>query len=225
MGNRNTSKRKPFHPSRPISLAQKRWIFLGTLLGLIILGGAIIFWSRSGAKGLNTAELAKDPSIGPADAKVTIVEYGDFGCTTCKAWFQSGVLEKTIGQYGDQVRFVWRDFPIITAQSPKAAEAGQCAFNQGKFWQYHDLLYQRAPALSVSDLKSYAAEIGLDSAEFDQCLDSGQEKAKVDQSLQEAYQHGFRATPAFLVNNKPLVGPPTFDQLKALIDPILASGG
>ncbi len=84
------------------------------------------------------------------------------------------------------MRFVWKDFPIITTESPKAAEAGQCAFDPGKFWEYHDLLYKEAPALSVTALKSYAAELGLDTAKFDASLDSGQDAPKVKQSLLEA---------------------------------------
>ena len=99
--------------------------------------------------------------------------------------------------YGDQVRFVWRDFPVITPQSPKAAEAGQCAYDQGQYWEYHDLLYERAPALGVNDLKTYAAEVGLDTAQFNQCLDAGQHQATVDHDLQDALGRGFRGTPSF----------------------------
>ena len=83
-----------------------------------------------------------------------------------------------LAEYGDQVQFVWRDFPIITAQSPKAAEAGQCAFDQGKFWEYHDYLFERANSLSVSDLKAYAREVGLDGEQFDQCLDFRAEQSQ-----------------------------------------------
>ena len=120
---------------------------------------------------------------------------------------------------------MWRDFPVITAQSPKAAEAGQCAYDQGKFWEYHDLLYERAPALSVSDLKAYAAEIGLDTERFNQCLDSSQHQATVERDEQEAFRRGFRGTPSFLVNDQPLVGPPSFDDLQKLLDSILTAGG
>jgi protein-disulfide isomerase len=132
-------------------------------------------------------------------------------------------MDEVLAQYGNKVRFVWRDFPIITPQSPKAAEAGQCAFDQGKFWEYHDLLYERAPALSVSDLKSYASELGFDTATFDQCLDSGQYQGKVDRSFQDARAHHFVGTPSFLVNGQPLAGPPSLETLQSLIDTILAS--
>jgi protein-disulfide isomerase len=209
--------------SRLQKLVRKYWLTIGVILALLVAAGGYTFWPRPEPAGVTTTRLEENPSIGPSNAPVTIVEYGDFGCTTCRAWFKAGIQEQVLAHYGDQVRFVWKDFPIITAQSPKAAEAGQCAFDQGKFWPYHDLLYNRAPALSVSDLKSYAAELGLDTAEFNRCLDSGRYQAKVNQSLQEAYKRGFQGTPSFLVNNQPLAGPPSFETLKNLIDPILAA--
>lgn len=163
--------------------------------------------------------------LGPTDAPVTIIEYGDFGCTTCRSWFRQGVLGQILAYYGPRVRFVWRDFPIITVASPRAAEAGQCAFDQGQFWAYHDLLYSRAPALSVSDLKAYAAEPGLDAARFDACLDSGMHPAKVEASTKHAYAHGFVATPAFLVNGRPIAGPQSFEYFMGVIDPLLSAAG
>lgn len=197
-------------------------------IGIVLVGAlllvAFIFWPRPQQVTVDPARLALDPSLGPTTAPVTIIEYGDFGCTTCRAWFRAGIMDEVLAQYGDNVRFVWRDFPIITSQSPKAAEAGQCAFDQGKFWEYHDLLYERAPALSVSDLKSYASELGLDTATFDQCLDSGQYQGKVDRSLQDARAHHFVGTPSFLINGQPLAGPPSLETLQGLIDSILAAG-
>ncbi len=193
-------------------------------VAVIVAAIALILWMQSRVPALGAARLASDPSLGSSSAKVTIIEYGDFGCTTCLGWEKAGVLKQIIAAYGDRVRFIWRDYPIITAQSPKAAEAGQCAFDQGKFWQYHDLLYAKAPALSSDDLKAYAAQTGLNATQFDRCLDSGQDKAKVDQSMKEARQYGFIGTPSFLVNGKKLVGPASFAQFKAVIAPLLAGG-
>lgn len=130
-----------------------------------------------------------------------------------------------LSTYGDQIRFVWRDFPLRTAQSPKAAEAGQCANAQGKFWPYHDYLYDNTPALTTENLKAAAATLGLDRAQFDRCLDSGQMAAKVQASWDEAVKMGLPGTPAFLINGKPFIGPPTFQQMRNLIDPLLAKGG
>ena len=72
------------------------------------------------------------------------------------------MLKELRAKYGDQIRFVWRDFPVITLLSPKAAEAGQCANEQGKFWEFHDLVFEHEGAIEASDLLAYAGEIGLD---------------------------------------------------------------
>ncbi|MBI3761255.1 MAG: thioredoxin domain-containing protein, partial [Chloroflexi bacterium] len=155
---------------------RRRRLMIGAVvIGLLAVAAFARFaWPRPTPQPVDAARLADDPSLGPSTAPVTIVEYGDFGCPSCRAWHQAGILDRIRAQYGERVRFVWRDFPIITAQSPKAAEAGQCAYDQSKFWEYHDLVYDRAPAIGVSDLKAYAAEIGLEVEKFNQCLDSGQ---------------------------------------------------
>jgi protein-disulfide isomerase len=132
-------------------------------------------------------------------------------------------MQKILAEYGDKVQFVWRDFPVITAQSPKAAEAGQCAFDQGKFWEYHDYLFEKATSLNVSELKAYAKQIGLDTKQFNQCLDSGQDKAKVDHDLQLALDLAFPGTPGFVVNGQKLAGPPMHETLKGIVDQILAA--
>ena len=205
--------------------AQRRKRLLAAGVGALALLAlaAFIFWPRPQSEPVSPARLADDPSLGPTSAPVTIVEYADFGCPSCRAWHKAGILEQIRAQYGDQVRFVWRDFPVITPKSPKAAEAAQCAYDQGKFWEYHDLLFARAPALGVSDLKVYAADLGLDRSRFDQCLDSGTHRETVRRDWQDAEAHGFRGTPSFLINNQPLVGPPTTEILRQRIDAILSS--
>jgi protein-disulfide isomerase len=200
-----------------------RMIGIGILALLII--GAFILWPRPKAREVSAARLANDPSIGSTTALVTIVEYADFGCPACRSWHFAGIRERVISQYGDQVRFIWRDFPVITAQSPKAAEAAQCAYDQDQFWQYHDVLFDRAPALNVSALKSYAAQLGLDTDVFNTCLDSGQHRATVNHDLSEARQLGLPGTPSFVVNGQRLVGPPTYEVLQSLIEEAINSGG
>ena len=190
------------------------------MIGISLVLGYFL-WPRPQAQAVSADRLNDDPFIGSINSPVTIVEYGDFGCPSCLAWHEAGIIDRVIATYGDQVRFVWRDFPIITAQSPKAAEAGQCAYDQGYFWEYHDLMYERATSLRTGDLKGYAADLGLDAALFNQCLDSGQHRATVDKDLRDAYRKRFRGTPSFLVNDQPLAGPPTFEFLQSLIDPIL----
>ncbi len=194
-------------------------------IGAAVIGIALVvgyfLWPRPQALAVSPDRLNDDPFIGAADAAVTIVEYGDFGCPSCRAWHNAGILERVIATYGDQVRFVWRDFPVITARSPKAAQAAQCAYDQGYFWEIHDLMFEQASSLRIGELKGYAADLGLDTALFDQCLDSSQHQATVNKDLQDAYRRRFRGTPSFLVNDQPLAGPPTFEFLQSLIEPIL----
>lgn len=190
------------------------------VIGLVLVAGYFL-WPRPQVLAVSQDRLLDDPTIGSPEAIVTIVEYGDFGCPSCRAWHNAGIIDRVIATYGDQVRFVWRDFPIITAFSPEAAQAAQCAYDQDKFWEYHDLLFEGAASFRDELLKSYAVELGLDSTAFNQCLDTRQHQATVDKDLEEAFQRRFRGTPAFLVNDQPLAGPPTFEFLQSLIEPIL----
>lgn len=163
------------------------------------------------------------PALGPATAPVTIIEYADFGCPSCWAWYKQGVLNELRAKYGDQIRFVWRDFPVITLLSPKAAEAGQCAHEQGKFWEFHDLVYERDGVIEASDLKAYAAEIGLNMDQFNECVTARRYRDRVNAEQHESFERGLRGTPAFFVNNQPVIGPQGLPVFAALIDPLLAS--
>ncbi len=194
------------------------WVILLGTLGI----GAFVFWPQPAGKAVSAERLTSDPAKGEGSAPVTITEFGDFNCPSCKAWHDAGILDQILADYDGRVKVVWRDFPVITAQSPKAAEAAQCAFDQDKFWDYHDILFDRAPRLSITNLKTYAAEVGLDIAEFDRCLDSGQHELTVDRDLRAAFQIGLRGTPSFLVNDQPLVGANP-DQMVRMIDAILAN--
>lgn len=217
---------KPNSTSYQQKVQQRKQLNRNLSIGIaaaVVLALIVAAWPKPEPAPLPATRLGTDPALGAPDAPVVIVEYGDFGCTTCRAWHQAGVRDQILAEYGDKVVFVWRDFPIITAQSPKAAEAGQCAFDQNKFWEFHDYVYDHATSLSVADLKKYAREIGLDGEQFDQCLDSGRDKAKVDQSLEQAYRYGFPGAPGFVVNDQKLPGPPMYATLKGIVDNILAA--
>ena len=165
-----------------------------------------------------------NPQIGPKSAPVTIVEFGDFGCSSCRIWAQAGMRQQLLDKYGDKVRFVWADFPVITLESPKAAEAGRCAYDQGKFWEYQDYLYNNYEGLDIFSLRLYAYSIGLDQARFDQCLNSGVKQAEVNLDFKDAMIRSLQATPTFLINNKvAIVGMAPLDKFAAIIDPILAA--
>ena len=198
--------------------------FLGfTLIGTILLIG--LFACSSPDNNVTEESVTQLPPNldGPVDAPIKIVEYGDFGCTTCRAWHNSGTKQVLQDQYGEQISFEFRHFPIITAQSPKAAEAGQCAAEQNKFWEFHNFVYEETAqgALSDSDLKDYASAIGLNRDSFDECLDSGKYEATIQASSDAAREAGASRTPAFFING--IQTAPRLDDLSAQIDAELSN--
>jgi protein-disulfide isomerase len=215
--------------------ARLKWLSLSAVvLGLLVVG-ALIVWPHLNSQPVaarpstpipvptDPAPMAAAPALGPETAPVTIVEYADFGCPACWAWYKGDVLNNLIAKYGDQIRFVWRDFPVITLLSPKAAEAGQCAHEQGKFWEFHDAVYQHDGAIEANDLKAYAAEVGLDLAQFDDCVTSRRYRERVNAEQQESFDRGLTGTPAFFVNNQPVIGPQPLSVFESVIDPLLAA--
>lgn len=170
----------------------------------------------------NPAPMDAAPSLGPKDAPVTIIEYGDFGCPSCWYWYKQGTLDKLLNKYGDKLRIVWRDYAVITRLSPIAAEAGQCANDQGKFWEFHDAVYSNQGAIEMSDLSAYADQIGLNKNKFDECLNSHRYHDRVLAEQTEAFTHGYNGAPFFLVNDQLVLGPQPFSYFSTLIDQILA---
>lgn len=206
----------------------KRWLaWGGVVLVLLFVGGVLrpyLSLDSQSASSAAEAFMTDYPSLGPETAPVTIVEYGDLGCPACWAWHKLGVLKDIRAKYGDQVRFVWKDFPVITLDSPKAAEAGQCAHEQGKFWEFHDLIYDgdNPGAISKNDLNAYAVKIGLDMDQFNTCVETRRYRDKVNNQQHEAFEIGFTGTPAFLVNDQPFVGVQRFEVFEKVIDSLLA---
>jgi protein-disulfide isomerase len=121
---------------------------------------------------------------------------------------------------------VFRDFPLnsIHQYAQKAAEASECADDQGKFWEYHDLLYDNQSALDVDSLKGYAAELGLDTATFNDCLDNGKQTAEVDKDSEDARSYGAPGTPVFFVNGE-LVWSQSYSAFSQIIGQALEEEG
>lgn len=161
-------------------------------------------------------------ALGPATARVVITEYSDFGCITCKAWHDFGIRDQVIEKFGTDVRFVRRDFPVITPDSKLAAEAGFCAHDQEMFWEYHDIVFENSPKLDAENLISYAEMAGLNAKLYQSCLESGIHTGSVEKENQNALNLGLRGTPSFFVNNQPLIGPPSFEQLSEIITNVLS---
>lgn len=167
---------------------------------------------------------ADGPAKGPASAPVTIVEYSDFQCPWCREL--STTLDQVKAKYGDQVRIVFRQFPLNNHENAqKAAEAALCAHEQGKFWELHDTMFKNQQALGVADLKTKAAELGLNASTFNQCLDSGKTAKAVEAEMKGGAALGVGTTPSFFVNGRPLVGGLPLEQITAVIDEELRKKG
>jgi len=145
------------------------------------------------------------PSRGAPTAPVTIVEFEDFQCPFCRK--AQDTLEQVLLKYKDSVRFVHRDFPLqpLHPTSWKAHEAAHCAEEQGKFWEYRDLLYKNSPA-STEQLATFASQLGLNPAAFKTCLDTEKFKAAVQKDEDEGDRLGVQGTPAFFINGRPFPG-------------------
>jgi len=142
------------------------------------------------------------PALGSERASVTIVEFADFQCPFCQQAVQT--LNQVVARYADRVRVVFRHFPLPShAYAQKAHEAAECANEQGKFWAYHDAIFANQGALSVDDLEKYAANLGLDTGQFNQCLDTGKYAEKVKKDVEDGMKYNVRGTPTFFINGTP----------------------
>jgi protein-disulfide isomerase len=165
-----------------------------------------------------------EPAKGPADAPIVLVEYSDYECPYCARAQPS--VRQVLQTYGDRIRHVYRDFPLAMHDDAHlAAQAGQCAGEQGRFWEYHDLLFTNSRALRPADLQRYAESIDLDPDLFAECLDSGRHAHGVDADLESGQQHGVSGTPAFFINGRLLSGAQPFAAFQKIIDEELESAG
>lgn len=146
--------------------------------------------------------IAGAPSLGRADAPVTIVEFSDFECPFCQRYVSS-TLSLIKRDYVDsgKVRYVFLDFPLeqMHPKARKAGEAAHCAGEQGKFWEMHDMLFAKSSKLDVKQYSENAQQLKLDAAAFDACLASGKQSARINAGLASGRSIGINATPSFIV--------------------------
>jgi protein-disulfide isomerase len=167
---------------------------------------------------LEVAVAPDDASQGPATAPVTIIEFSDFQCPFCQR--VAPTLKQVREKYGDRVRIVWKDFPLtsIHPQAFKAAEAGNCAREQGKFWEYHDRLFANQQALQPELLKKHAADAGLDAAKFNACLDTAKYSDRVQAQMGIGTGLGVQSTPSVFINGRLVAGAQPLDVFTTIID-------
>lgn len=161
--------------------------------------------------------LDDDAAKGPDKAPVTIVEFSDYQCPYCSRAEETvqGVLKK----YGDKVRVIYRDYPLSFHQNAQvAAEASECAKDQGKFWEMHGAMFANQAKLTAPELIETAGGLGIDKEKFKTCLDSGKKKAEVQKDFQDGQKYGVTGTPTFFVNGIRMVGARDVAAFSELID-------
>jgi protein-disulfide isomerase len=186
---------------------QASWLVIMVIIAVVFVGmGAIAL--KQNQNNAEPVVTSLDKSMGNEDAPIVVVEYGDYQCPACGR-FASTVKPKIVEEFvkTGKVRFVFRSFQFIGEESFWAAEAAECANEQGKYWEFYDKLYssqagENAGAFRKENLEGFAAELGLQTEQFNQCLASGKYTDKVKAETLEAQNLGLRSTPSLLVNGK-----------------------
>ena len=209
---RNKEAIKERRQAREQEQKQKQLIRFGALFfGLAVIGIMGFFITSAGNSGPDVAieRLELDPILGNPDAPVTIVEYAAFGCEACKSWHEAGIVEQILAQYPNQVKFVYRDLPIIDAPWSQAmAEIAQCALDQGNdnFWVAHDILFEDTSLgrTSQSDAVELIAEsnttMNIDALR--DCVNDNTHFNTVRYDMERPEAVSLRGTPSWFVNGQ-----------------------
>lgn len=204
-------------------------LLLGIIVGVVLVViGVIIFQTQSVRHPVQTAaRVGEGTAWGPVSAKVTILDFSDFGCGHCRSFaLQQGRQLRAEYEGTGQVRFEFKHFIVGGAETANAANAAECAADQGRFWDYHDLLFSQQGVVtqpfSKNALKRYAAQLGLDTARFNSCVDSDQHLEKVYRDTAEGRDLGVTGTPTFFINGQKVVGAVPYAEFRAKVEEALA---
>lgn len=167
----------------------------------------------------------RDHVRGPADGRVTLLEYGDYECIYCGR--AEDTIRELISRFGDELTYVWRHLPLqdVHPHAQLAAEAAEAAGEQGKYWEMHDLMIHHQHAMEVSDLRRYAEQVGLDTDRFWDDLRSRQHADRVAEDVESADESLVTGTPSFFINGHRHEGAYDLETLSALVRRTLASRG
>lgn len=167
-------------------------------------------------------KITKNDNVrGNFDAPITLVEYSDFECPFCERIYPT--FKKLLSQYPDKVRLVYKHFPLsFHPNAQKASEASECAGEQGKFWEYHDTLFDNQQnGFSTANFKQWAEDLGLNSSKFDDCLDTGKYASKVQADEVDGQSRGVNGTPATFINGQLVSGAVPYESFKSIIDQLI----
>lgn len=158
-----------------------------------------------------------DASKGPATAPITLIEFSDFQCPFCKR--ARATVQQILDTYKDKVHYVFRDFPLsFHKNAQKDAESAECAGEQGKYWEYNTLLWEKQGSQEVDQLKQYAKDMGLNANKFNECLDSGKFAKEIEKDESDGAAVGVTGTPAYFINGIFISGAQPFEKFQAVID-------
>jgi len=203
----------------------------GGVTGSSVAGGSLAVPTPSTAPPSKLQVSADDdPVKGDPKAAVTIIEFSDFQCPFCGRFFQQ-TLPQVENDYikTGKAKLVYRDFPLdsIHPQAGPAAQAAECAKEQGKFWEYHDKIFQNQQSLGTDSYKQWAGELGLNANQFNSCVDSSKYAAEVSKDFQDGSNAGVSGTPTFFIGNdakgyQQIVGAQPYSVIKQVLDQALA---
>ena len=203
-------------------MARVRVYTLRVAAGLLLVQAA---WAAP-AGAQDAPRFIADPMMtkGPATAPVTVFEWSDYECPFCQR--AQDVLQRLQGEFADRVRFVFKDFPLRSHPNAlPAAIAARCAGAQGRYWEYHDLLFVAQPDLARDHLIGYARRLGLDAPAFTECLDSARVRDAVLADQREGRAAGVRATPTFFINQRKIEGALPLEEFRDAIKQALRDAG
>ena len=223
----------------------QKFLAVAVIIQVILLIFITVKISALSGVAMGTDEVAEEPTVakkeaptadmkslidddsvkGDKDAPVTIVEFSDYECPFCTKFYEQSLqqIEKNYVDTG-KVKFVYRDFPLGFHQNAqKAAEAAECAGEQDKYFEMHDLLFEKGVVGGVSTFKQYAKDLKLDTTDFDQCLDSGAMAQEVKDDFAAGQQLGVSGTPAFFINGKLVSGAQPYSVFEQIIEQELSS--
>lgn len=231
------------HSNKPETVTFKKSHFYSALVVLAFFAGLLsgyALWGRGSAAAATPSNQAAAaptqqafrrydiptdgfPSIGPADAPITLVEFSDYQCPYCQRWYEQ-VYQPLMDAYPGKIRLVYRNLPLtqIHPQAMSAAEAALCAGDQNAYWDFHNQLFENFDALGEDLYASLAADLGLDAAAFETCMSGRKHQAAIQSDMQFALELGVQSTPTFFINGLAVVGAQPLSVFQQVIDRELA---